>query len=118
MRKSIFKEYKNKTSASKRYSRITQGGDAEIYSNRIGWWERDASLTQRANDDITIILDDTNERRPHLIADEYYGRTDLTWIILQYNNIVDINEEFVFGREIEIPSLKRVFYSLTLKNTN
>lgn len=99
----MYKLYQNKSSLNRRTSRILQGGKAQLSGEKIGWWER-RSLAGDDINEITITLDITNAKRPDTVAYTYYGSTDLEWVILQYNNIVDINEEFIIGTKIKIPS--------------
>lgn len=93
-------------SADNGLSRYVQGGDVERYPNRLGWWER--RVIERAEDDIPITLSNSFDKRPDLLAFTLYGKPNYGWLILQYNNIVDINEEFVTGKEILVPSPARV----------
>lgn len=93
-------------STDKRHSRYVQGGDTIVYPNRLGWWER--RVFEKDDDDIFMTIDLRYDRRPDLLAFEMYGNAQLAWLVLQYNNIVDINEEFVAGSEIRIPTAERV----------
>jgi len=101
------------SSIKERYSRYTQGGVTDVYSNRLGWWDRQAFPF--ADDDISVTLSPRYARRPDMVAYDFYGKTSLMWIVLQYNNILDINTEFVEGKEIIIPSRERVLFDLTTK---
>lgn len=104
---SRFKQYENKSSLKKRYCRYVQGGNTDEFPNKLGWWER-FDLTYTQNDDIVIKkLPKTYENRPDLLAYDVYGRSEYEWIILQYNNIVDIQEEFVTGVSLILPSKLR-----------
>lgn len=97
----MFKEYKNKKSTNRRNSRYVQGGTIEESSNRIGWWERRTLLPSPKERTVTITPETQN--RPDIIANKYLGNSEYEWIILQYNNIIDINEEFDIGAVIKIP---------------
>jgi hypothetical protein len=112
-----FKEYQNKTSIRKKYSRYLQGGDTEVFSQRLGWWEKRTDIPVDQIDDSTFIITKKFEYKPGLVAKIFLGREDLEWLILQYNNIVDIMEEFVIGREIKIPSKQRTDFSIVIKPT-
>jgi hypothetical protein len=104
VKKNKFKEYENKSSVKKRYSRYSQGGNTEIFSNKLGWWER-FKLTYSNNGDIEIKhLPKIYDRRPDLLAYDIYQKSEFDWIILQYNNIVDVQEEFVTGVRLVLPS--------------
>lgn len=102
-----FRQYENKTSLRKRYSRYSQGGNTDEFINRLGWWER-FDLTDSQNDDMVINkLPKTYEKRPDLLAFDIYGKSDFDWMILQYNNIVDVEEEFITGARLILPSRLR-----------
>jgi hypothetical protein len=108
VKKTQFRQYQNKNSLRKRYCRYAQGGNTDEFTNRLGWWER-FDLTDTQNDDIFIPkLSKTYEKRPDLLAFDMYNRSDYDWVILQYNNIVDIEEEFITGVSLIVPSKLRV----------
>lgn len=96
-------------------SRYTQGGDTESYEKRLGWWERDLDTVKRKNNDITITLAPKYDRRPDVFAADYLGRSDLEWVVLQFNTIVDINVEFRAGKQIRMPSSERVLFDFLNK---
>jgi hypothetical protein len=56
------------------------------------------------------------DRRPDLLAYDVYGRADFEWVILQYNNIVDVNEEFVTGATIIMPNRMRIIGDIMTNN--
>ena len=112
-----FKLYDNKSSVKKRHSRLLQGGTTDVFANRLGWWERRDNIPQDQIDDVKFTITKRYEHRPYLVARIFLGREDMEWLILQYNEIVDIMEEFVAGREIRIPSKSRVNFSITTKPT-
>jgi hypothetical protein len=101
------KLYTNKSSLKKPNTRMTCGGRSEIQGNFISWWDR-ADITTDALYDIPLIIGLAYAKRADLIAFDYYGSASLEWVILQYNNIVDINEELVYGRRILVPSPPRI----------
>ena len=107
-----FKLYTNKSSFQKRRSRMLNGGDTEVKGNKLGWWER-KPLPRDDATDITFEIDEEYSKRPHLVAFDFYGLVSLTWLVLQYNNIVDIEEEFVRGKTITIPSRSRALTLFT-----
>lgn len=108
VKKRIFRLYENKTSIKKRHSRYSQGGDIDVFINRLGWWEP-YDLTENQNDDIFIpSLPKVYAFRPDLLANDVYGKSGYDWVILQYNNIVDIQEEFITGATLILPSKSRV----------
>ena len=46
--------------------------------------------------------------RPDIISNNIYGTTDHWWIILKYNNIVDIFSELVEGFILKIPAVSDI----------
>ena len=101
-----FELYKNKSSLAKRRTRMLDGGESEIKGNKIGWWER-RSLPKNSVTDRIVKITEKYHKKPELVAKDYLGTTRLMWLVLQYNNIVDIEEEFIMGREIVLPSRPR-----------
>jgi hypothetical protein len=97
-------------SSKQRKSRYTQGGVVDVYPNRLGWWE--ARTIPRAIDDITVIIQPEEDMRPHRVAYRMYRNDKLAWLVLQYNRIVDLTEEFRAGQKIIIPSERRVHTDL------
>lgn len=89
-----------------REGRYVQGGTPEQFRNRLGWWER--QVFPRSRTDIQLTLTPRYAFRPDLLAFDVYGKSSLAWVILQYNNIVDINEEFAEGKQILVPTRARV----------
>ena len=117
--KSKFVPYKNKSSIYKVRCRYTQGGVSEVSKTAVKWWERDPSIAQPRTGDYTISsLLPVYVGRPDLLSRDLYGEEGLEWIILQANNIVDINEEFVAGISLTIPSIERVNSEILLKQVN
>lgn len=100
----------NFKSVNKRNSRYVQGGTTTTFPKRLGFWER--TVIPQQDDDIFITVNNRQSRRPDLIAFDYYDAPDLGWLVLQYNNIVDINQELRTGAEIRLPSQDRVFFDL------
>lgn len=107
-----FKLYDDKNSLLKHYSRQRQGGKTDIFEKRLGWWERRTDIPKNQVDDITFTIESEHEFRPDIVAIEVYGRTDLEWLVLQYNNIVDVNQEFKSGMVIKLPSANRALYDI------
>jgi hypothetical protein len=85
--------------------RFVNGGTTEMNGRSLGWWER--KTIPRAIDDLYITIDATLDRRPDLIAKRYLGSETRMWLVLQYNNIVDIETELTVGTTIVLPSPKR-----------
>lgn len=106
----------NPSSAKSKETRYVQGGETTVHQKSVGWWERDNSISVKANGDIEITsLPAVYNGRPDLLSYDLYGNNNLEWIILQYNHIVDINEEFVTGARLFAPSKARVFGSILIK---
>lgn len=113
-----FKQYQNKSSTLKRFSRYIQGGTSDVKKKKVGWWER-RDIEKNQPDDIVIYsLPKCYENSPSLLAYDVYGRDDLVWLILQYNNIVDVIEEFTTGSTITLPSKNRLMTSILTRNIN
>lgn len=89
------------------------GGGTVDFDNRLGWWER--TNFAPSTTDSTITLANKYNRRPDLLSYDVYGQSTLMWIILQYNNIIDVNTEFVSGATIILPSKTRVFTEILNK---
>ena len=103
------------SSVNKRNSRLVQGGTTTAYPLRLGWWERIAMLPE--DDDLFVTVTNRQDRRPDLIASDYYNRADLAWVVLQFNNIVDINLELQAGAEIRLPTQDRLFFDMLNRPT-
>lgn len=110
----MYKLYENENSLRRANSRVLQGGDSEVRGNKVGWWDKKDISGSDINETVYEITNVT-AGRPDLVAYEYYSTTELEWVILQYNNIVDIKEEFVLGRKILIPSKSYVNISVITK---
>jgi hypothetical protein len=96
----------NTNSLQNRTGRYRQGGDTTAVPNRLGWWERHSF--PKSTDDIPFKITAKYISRPDLIAFDVYGRSKLMWVILQYNNIIDINQELTEGRILALPSVRRL----------
>lgn len=88
------------------HSRYTQGGQTERYPTRLGWWTRRAF--PKSDTDIKVTITDRSHQRPWIVSYDYYGSEQYEWLILQYNNILDVTDEFVVGTIITIPSHQRL----------
>ena len=106
-----------RNSVQNRESRYVQGGDTDVFENRLGWWERDIATFVPDSTDIILTIGPQYDRRPDKLAFQLYGRANLQWLVLQYNSIVDINEEFIAGKEIRVPDPSRASLGFLNKRT-
>ena len=111
------RDAKFSNSVEYQYSRYVQGGLTDRYNNRLGWWERDLDLLVEDDTDVFITIAPKYDKRPDLLAADYFGSTLLMWLVLQFNNIVDINEEFIAGKRIRMPATQRVLFDFLNKPT-
>jgi hypothetical protein len=102
-------------SAYQQRGRYVQGGVIEKATNRLGWLE--IRNFPRHNTDVRVTVRPEEEGRPDLLAYNVYGTTSLMWFILQYNNIIDITEEFISGKQLILPTQKRLTMDLLTKQT-
>jgi len=96
-------------------SRYTQGGTTDVYSNRAGWWER--ATINKDDTDLIVTIRPDEDRRPDLIAFNVYNRSNLGWVVLQFNNIVDVETELTIGKVIRLPSVRRLTLDVLTKQT-
>jgi len=96
-----------------RNSRYVQGGTTDIYSTRLGWWER--RVIPKANDDVTVTVLSNEAGRPDLIAYRLYQKANLGWLVLEFNNIVDPVIELTTGTKIIMPSQRRLLLDVLTK---
>jgi hypothetical protein len=105
------------SSVENREARYVQGGETDVFENRLGWWERDLETFSFQASDLFVTIAPQYDKRPDRMAFDMYGRSGLQWLILQYNSIVDINEEFRSGKEIRLPDPSRATFSFLNKKT-
>ena len=110
--KNKFKLFENKTSIAKRDCRYVQGGITEESGSKLAWWERKTFETGFPDDTEFTITNQYN-KRPDLVSFLFFDNAKYDWLILQYNNIIDLNEEFCTGKIILVPSRNRVTQELT-----
>lgn len=103
------------TSLDSKYSRYVSGGVTEIGTHGLEYWEK--NKWNLSDTDLVYVLKKTDEKQPWILAEAFYGQANLMWVILQYNNILDIQEELVAGRQLIIPTKDRVFKEF-LKSPN
>jgi len=87
-------------------TRYTRGGVSDVYNTRVAWWER----TIMVPDPTDLFFDVTveTEGRADLISYKIYDDPKYAWLVLQFNNIVDINEELIAGAVIKLPTPSRL----------
>lgn len=95
-----------KSSTNNPGSRFVKGGSTDVFNNRLGWWER--KIYTASSDDIVFVLTPRYHHRPDLLAYDTYGKATYMWLVLQFNNILDVTTEFVIGKEIHLPTPRRV----------
>ena len=94
-------------SNQQRVGRYRCGGYTDVNGSALGWWERVVFI--KSPTDITFQLTQKYNHRPDLVAFDVYGRPDLQWFILQYNDMLDVIGEFVTGASITLPTKIRLF---------
>lgn len=87
-------------------SRYTHGGTTELDGKFLEWWDRKTFPLDES--DMFLTLEKTFEGRPDKLASVMYNDSSVWWLILQYNNILDINEEFVAGVQLRLPTKDRL----------
>ncbi len=102
-------------SVEQQYSRYVQGGLTDRYNNRLGWWER--RIMKRRDDDYNIIVAVEEAGRPDIISNQVYGQDKYAWLVLQYNNIVDIATELIPGKKLVLPHQQRLLLDILNKST-
>lgn len=90
--------------------RYTAGGEAERFSDRIGWWNRKTFPTSET--DVLVTITPRYALRPDTLMFDMYGTASIWWLVLQYNNIIDINTEFIVGSVVRLPTKSRLFTQL------
>lgn len=102
-----------KRSTDNSNSRLVQGGLTDIYSNRLGWWEK--RVLARSHDDFVLAVREHEVARPDLIAHRAYGKAVYAWLVLQYNNIVDPETEMATGTVLYLPTQRRLMLDIVTK---
>lgn len=93
--------------------RYVFGGQVEVLGTRLGWWER--TIFPKSTSDVKVTIISKYRGRPDNLAYDLYGKANLQWFILQYNNIVDVTTEFVEGVELILPTKARLFGELLVR---
>jgi nucleoid-associated protein YgaU len=95
----------DKNSVNVQNSRYVSGGETEVNSTRLEWWERIQFEVDPS--DMRYTVDIKTEGRLDLIAAAFLGDSHLWWLIAQYNAILDPFSEITIGRVLRIPSKDR-----------
>lgn len=98
--------YNTLSSAQNSLCRYVQGGTTYSSPYGIGWWNR--FIFPTAPDDVQVMVNTRYVNRADLIAFDMYGISDLEWLVLQYNNILNPKQELVKGTLLMLPSNYRV----------
>lgn len=62
--------------------------------------------------DVNVIISKRAEARPDIIAYQIYGDAKLAWLVMQYNDIVDPEEEMLRGKQLVLPLPSRVNFTM------
>lgn len=111
----MYKLYTNKNSLRRAYSRLLQGGTSSTSGDKVSWWER-KNIQVPDGSWFSYTITSKTAGRPDTVAYETYGTTELEWVIIQVNNIIDVNEEFVVGKTIKVPTQQYVLSSILTKS--
>jgi hypothetical protein len=91
---------------AQKITRYVHGGTSTSTPTLLKWWER--TVFPKSNNDQFVLITGKYVGRPDLMAYALYGQSQLGWLILQYNNIVDVVTEFTEGRTVRVPTKTRV----------
>ena len=86
--------------------RYVLGGDTEVSTFALEWWER--KTLQKDPTDFAYYMELAYVGRPDLLANAFYGDSNLWWLICQYNNIIDPQTELVEGKLLLMPDPTRL----------
>lgn len=97
-------------------SRYVQGGLSSVdgITGTLTFWDR--YDIPRSDDDVTVVIDPRYSASPWLISNDYYGNPSYLWVILQYNNLLSV-DELVVDSTIVIPSPIRLRTGILIKST-
>lgn len=90
----------------KQNSRYNLGGTTTVEDGFLKYWDKFSF--QKSESDSSIIIDENFAGRPDKLAFAMYNDSDLAWFILQYNDIIDVHEEFITGKKLYIPTPDRL----------
>ena len=66
---------------------------------------------KKSPDDLTIKISKPYVNRPDKIANDIYGQANLAWFVMQYNDILSI-DELIFGSYISLPSPNKLNFGI------
>lgn len=95
--------------------RYRQGGTSTLQGKMLTWWER--KLFQKSDSDVKFTVTPTYQYKPYKLAYDIYGSANLSWFVMQYNNISDVYEDFDVGSEILLPTKSRLYSEILSKST-
>ncbi len=81
-------------------NRYEKGGKVDEY----GFWAR--FNFKKSDEDMTIKISKPYVHRPDKIANDIYGNPNLAWFVMQYNNILSI-DELSMDSSITLPTPSR-----------
>ena len=87
--------------------------DSSPDDKKLKWWDM-AGFNFKDQFEKTIVIENVYDKRPDLLSYDIYGTHQLSWVILMYNKIIDVND-FTVGSTIKHPSSQFVF-GVILKN--
>ncbi len=93
--------------------RYNKGGTTAANGSNIGWWQRTVFPTSA--DDMVFNLPQKYEGAPDLLSYDVYGTDLLGWFVMQYNNLIDVENEFVTDVTIRLPTKSRLMSQLLSK---
>lgn len=86
--------------------RYVIGGPTEVSAKYLEWWNK--REVDKDPSDILYIMEEKFVGRPDMLGTTFYGDPGLTWVILQYNNLLDPMEELVAGVPVLIPNISKL----------
>lgn len=106
VRANTVKSSNNTNSAQNSKGRYVGGGVTETANGFLEWWDR--FYFSKDSTDVVYVVENAYENRLDLIASMFYGEPRLSWLLAQYNSIIDPTSEIIAGRMLLIPAKERV----------
>jgi hypothetical protein len=100
-----------KNSTLVRSSRYVSGGETEVNTTALEWWER--AVFPLNSDDQIYVVEKRFVGRLDQIAAMFVTEPRYWWVIAQYNNILDPYSDVVEGLVLRIPTADRIKGMLT-----